>query len=178
MQPFLFVYILFGVLVVAFLLKWPSCRHEQQRRKARRIHSRLLSGELSGGAAMAYLRKIDPYVFEELVLDGFESNGFKVTRNRRYSGDGGIDGNVRFEGEDYLVQCKRYRAYIQAKHVEDFAELCTRRGLDGFFVHTGKTGQGAKDARCGCVEVVSGDRLLGLLSSKKNPSVVIKQSNL
>ncbi len=178
MHPFYFVYVLFGVLLVAFLWKWPSRRHGRQREKARRLHTRLLSGELSGAAAIAYLRKIDPYVFEELVLDGFEANGFKVTRNRRYSGDGGIDGHVSFDGEDYLVQCKRYKAYIQVRHVEEFAELCTRRSQEGFFVHTGRTGPGAKDARSGLVEVVSGDRLLALLSSKKNPSVVIKQSNL
>ncbi|MEX6059375.1 restriction endonuclease [Enterobacter hormaechei] len=39
-----------------------------------------------------YLRKIDPFVFEELLLEGFEAHGFRTIRNKRYTGDGGIDG--------------------------------------------------------------------------------------
>ncbi|WP_192840691.1 restriction endonuclease, partial [Enterobacter hormaechei] len=43
---------------------------------------------------MNYLRKIDPFVFEELLLEGFEAHGFRTIRNKRYTGDGGIDGQV------------------------------------------------------------------------------------
>ena len=64
--------------------------------------------EADSAGKMAYLRKINPYVFEELVLDGFRSKGYGVKRNRRYSGDGGIDGRVYLDGKEYLVQCKRY----------------------------------------------------------------------
>ncbi|MGS6531656.1 restriction endonuclease, partial [Enterobacter hormaechei] len=39
-----------------------------------------------------YLRKIDAFVFEELLLEGFEAHGFRTMRIKRYSGDGGIDG--------------------------------------------------------------------------------------
>ncbi len=42
------------------------------------------------GQKIAYLRKIDPFVFEELLLEGFERRGFEVIRNRRYTGDGGL----------------------------------------------------------------------------------------
>nr|WP_306670548.1 restriction endonuclease [Acidithiobacillus ferrooxidans] len=43
---------------------------------------------------IAYLRKIDPLVFEELVLDAFQKEGWLVQRSTRYSGDGGIDGRI------------------------------------------------------------------------------------
>ncbi len=32
-----------------------------------------------------YLRKIDPFVFEELLLEGFEAHGFRTIRNKRYT---------------------------------------------------------------------------------------------
>ena len=63
-----------------------------------------------------------------------------MKRNKRYSGDGGIDGRASKDGEEYLVQSKRYRGYISRQHVEDFSRVCTRERLKGFFVHTGKTG--------------------------------------
>ena len=44
------------------------------------------------GYKIAYLRKIDPFTFEELLLEGFESHGFRTIRNKRHTGDGGIDG--------------------------------------------------------------------------------------
>ncbi|WP_407233716.1 restriction endonuclease [Escherichia coli] len=31
-------------------------------------------------------------MFEELLLEGFEAHGFRTIRNKRYTGDGGIDG--------------------------------------------------------------------------------------
>jgi len=48
--------------------------------------------------SIAYLRKIDPYVFEELLLEALLSKGFKITRNKRYSGDGGIDWQSLLQG--------------------------------------------------------------------------------
>ncbi|MCS5932703.1 restriction endonuclease [Klebsiella pneumoniae subsp. pneumoniae] len=33
-------------------------------------------------------------MFEELLLEGFEAHGFRTIRNKRYTGDGGIDGQV------------------------------------------------------------------------------------
>lgn len=55
------------------------------------------------GQKIAYLRKIDPFVFEELLLEGFERRGFEVIRNRRYTGDGGIDGRVKIDGQTRLI---------------------------------------------------------------------------
>ncbi|EPO2651139.1 restriction endonuclease, partial [Klebsiella pneumoniae] len=61
------------------------------------------------GYKIAYLRKIDPFTFEELLLEGFESHGFRTIRNKRYTGDGGIDGQVIIGKHRYLIQAKRYR---------------------------------------------------------------------
>ena len=170
------VYILVALLAVSaiiFALVLPSGRHARYRKKASVLHSRLLRGELSGAQAIGYLRRIDPYVFEELVLDGFQANGYRVIRNNRYSGDGGIDGRVQYNGKTYLIQCKRYKSYIQISHVEEFGRLCEEAGLYGFFVHTGKTGAGSWEGKSRRIRFVSGERLLILLSGKDNPEAPI-----
>lgn len=163
------VVILFVVLVFAVFLgrfvRPASKRHEARKVQAARVRNLLAEGTLLPAQAVSYLRKVNPYTFEELVLDGFLRDGYKVKRNKRYSGDGGIDGRVSKDGEDYLVQSKRYRGYISRQHVEDFSRVCTRECLKGFFVHTGKTGDASRETAgtFGNVDIVSGDRMLRLV---------------
>lgn len=149
--------------------------HRKRMEQARHARSLFSSGRLSPSQAYAYVRKISPYAFEELVLDGFMEHGYKVTRNQRYSGDGGYDGKVSKNGIDFLIQCKRYRSYICRSDVEDFSRLCTRNCCKGFFVHTGKTGAGAWETAgvYGNVDIVSGDRMLAVIgydSLKRRPA--------
>lgn len=149
--------------------------HGWYLKKAREIMRRLDSGDMVPGQKIAYLKKINPYVFEELVLIGFGRHGYKVTRNRRYSGDGGIDGRVSLGGEDYLIQCKRYKDHINPAHVEAFAKLCMYERKKGFFVHTGKTGTKSRDHAGGYghwVKIISGNRLVGLLDKDNDEKVV------
>ncbi|EFI3550600.1 restriction endonuclease, partial [Escherichia coli] len=102
--------VLLCVLTVLFLLFPVLCgrrrrrerasewRHRHYRRKAERVLAQL-SSLPEGGAGVKYLRKINPYVFEELLLLAFERRGMRVIRNSRYSGDGGLDGQVLIDGE-------------------------------------------------------------------------------
>ena len=162
------VFISFAILVLACLLRSRSAtkrRHSRRIRSAEGVRNLLAEGSLVPAQAFSYLRKVNPYTFEELVLEGFLKDGYKVRRNKRYSGDGGIDGRVSKDGEEYLVQSKRYRGYISRQHVEDFSRVCTRECLKGFFVHTGKTGDASWETAgtFGNVEIVSGDRMLRLV---------------
>ena len=139
--------------------------HGFRWRKARRIRRRLRKDGLPPAAVIAYLRKVDPYVFEELVLLSFKKAGYSVKRNRRYSGDGGIDGRIAKDGRRWFVQCKRYRGYISPRHVAAFAAVCQEGRRGGVFVHTGRTG-GASKEMFACdddIEVVSGQRLYRLV---------------
>jgi restriction endonuclease Mrr len=74
-------------------------------------------------AALHYarLRAMDPLAFEELLLEAFERRGHRVIRNRRYTGDGGVDGEVIIDGQRWLIQAKRYRDAIKPEHVREFA---------------------------------------------------------
>lgn len=88
-----------------------------------------------------YLKKIDPFVFEELLLTCFKEAGCKIKRNRRYTGDGGIDGKVWISGKQHLIQAKRYKGHIKKSHVEEFISLCKRKRRHGLFIHTGRIGR-------------------------------------
>ncbi|CUJ48609.1 Restriction endonuclease [Achromobacter sp. 2789STDY5608633] len=118
------------------------------------------------GQRLAYLRKIDPFAFEELLLDAFERKGYEVRRNNRYTGDGGVDGVVFKDGRRYLIQAKRYAGHVQRAHIEQFCHLLDAKDCLGFFCHTGKTGQAGKDLvkAHGKATVLSGQRLLDFLS--------------
>ena len=162
------------VLAVALVCIAWAVRGGRRRRRGRvgrwRVsHSSVLLERLRGvgsaGQVFAYLRKIDPFVFEELVLTCFEERAIAVTRNRRYTGDGGSDGRIVLGGETMHVQAKRYSKHINRAHVAEFLALVARRQMKGVFVHTGRTGKGTRDFFADVrIDCVSGDRLIALIN--------------
>lgn len=121
----------------------------------------------SQGARLKYLRMIDPYVFEELILNSLSDAGYSVQRNTRYSGDGGIDGKAYSHGGRILIQSKRYSNHISANDVKKFSKVCKENKSYGLFVHTGRTGKLAKELKCKNIDFVSGERLLKLICKSK-----------
>lgn len=144
-------------------------------------------------AQFAYLRKVEPLLFEEMVLEAFRQRKFMVRFNERYSGDGGIDGRIWVEDwrqidpyfarryPDRIVrgwaglQCKRYQGAVRQEHIRQFPEDMAREGLvAGFFVHTGTTPKArnpqpddfTESANLPPVKRISGKALLHLLSEK------------
>lgn len=160
-----------GLIAAAGLFGWRRVRisrlHRKNIARSRVVLEKLRSidGDRRGARMITYLRKIDPLVFEELLLTALESAGYEVKRNRRYTGDGGIDGHVIVHGRGAVpVQAKRYSNGINPAHVRAFAEHAKPVGL-GLFIHTGKTGAAARaHARSsGCIHVISGQRLVDLI---------------
>ena len=154
---------------IALLIGTRTSRHRRYQRQARRVLDRLpqLAGD---GQRLNYLRKINPYVFEELLLTAFERRGYLIKRNRRYSGDGGLDGQVWIDGQRYLIQAKRYARTITPAHVAAFGALVRRERCQGLFVHTGRTGPKSR-AELACIpeiELLSGQQLLNLLKRGSN----------
>ncbi|ENK9863518.1 restriction endonuclease [Salmonella enterica] len=164
------IFLLLCLIVLIAILRRPSAsarvrRHRRYRETAQRVLVRLPALS-SDGARLSYLRKINPYVFEELLLLALEKQGLEVIRNRSYSGDGGLDGQVFINGERWLIQAKRYSRSISPQHVREFGELLARERCRGFFVHTGRTGRKSLDSLRGYpqIQLVSGRRLLALLA--------------
>ncbi|ELV3413616.1 restriction endonuclease [Salmonella enterica] len=167
---FLFLLLCFIVIALGRCRRMASVRtrrHRRYRESAQRILVRL--PELSSdGARLNYLRKINPYVFEELLLLALEKQGLDVIRNHSYSGDGGVDGQVFIDGRRWLIQAKRYRRSISPQHVREFGELLAREGCCGFFIHTGRTGSKSVNyLQCWrTMQLISGQRLLNLLAGR------------
>ncbi|MBD2458292.1 restriction endonuclease [Nostoc sp. FACHB-87] len=118
---------------------------------------------------IATLRKISPYVFEELLLTCCQEQGWRIERNLRYSGDGGVDGRVWVSGSLYLIQAKRYADYINPQHIQQFQQTIEQLGASGgFFIHTGKTGDKSKQMIGDCPQVilVSGQKLVDFVLGK------------
>lgn len=164
-NPMLYLSGAMVLLAFAFSKLFPKPRHLWRRHAAKRVITKLQQIE-GFGPRLAYLRKIDPFVFEELVLEGFERRGCKVKRNKRYTGDGGIDGRFWIKGQLYLVQAKRYSGHVSAAHLRDFCRLVDDHRCKGIFVHTGRTGAMTREIAQGHpgVSIISGERLLQLVS--------------
>lgn len=119
-------------------------------------------------AVIGTLRSCNPFVFEELLLNIFaEIEEFKIVRNKRYTGDGGIDGRFYFDDYPFLIQAKRYTSHINPQHVEEFAHKIKIYNAEfGLFIHTGKTGnqswQNARSSRKDLM-IVSGQKLVDLV---------------
>jgi len=145
--------------------KPPKRQHVYNRINAYRFLKKL-SAIQTPQEQFYYLRGLDAFVFEEMILTCLKRRGFNIIRNDGYTNDGGIDGRAYYKDQHYLIQAKRYSGHIKAGDIDEFAKICKRRKGRGLFVHTGKTGAKAKEnAKSKGVEVVSGVRLLDLLLS-------------
>jgi restriction system protein len=148
-----------------------SNRHQQYIRLAdsvlKRLRDRIVVVQLP--EALAILRKMNPYAFEELLLTCCQNQGWKIERNFRYTGDGGLDGRVTIAGRLYLIQAKRYCGYINLKHILDFNQVIQQeKAYGGFFIHTGKTGKSAKELlREYRISLLSGQRLVNFVLGQK-----------
>lgn len=168
--------VVLGMVVLASALsrrpRGRARRHKRKQAQARRVLN-VIASISSPAQRLSYLRKIDPYTFEELLLEAMERSGHEVTRNHSYSGDGGIDGRVVIAGQRHLVQAKRYKGYVSAAHVREFAAMLDQLRIKGLFCHTGRTGGASLAAYRGhpYLTIVSGQRLLDLLASASHSPV-------
>ena len=103
-----------------------------------------------------------------MILTALKKAGYRIRRNRRYTGDGGVDGQCWIDKEHYLIQAKRYSHHINAVDVKEFYQLCKSKGKKGLFIHTGKTGKASWRQTKDVVFIVSGDRMLSLLGGQWN----------
>ncbi len=133
-----------------------------------RVFHRLQQPEYQSqpGRLFAYIRKIDPFVFEELLLIAFKSRGLKVVHNKRYTGDGGIDGVVILPSQHRMaIQAKRYQNHINVQHLKEFAGTIGKHQCHGrFFIHCGRSGQAVYQNLPANIILISGNNLHRLLS--------------
>ena len=128
-------------------------RHIKNIRQAKRVLKKLhlikkeslLANQKYKGKIMNYLKKIDPYVFEELILTAIEKKGVIIKRNLSYSGDGGIDGQFMTSKGLVIIQAKRYDKEIKHSDVKALAKKVEiSKACYGLFIHTGTTNTNIK----------------------------------
>lgn len=153
-------------LAISYFVFVFNTRHARNVRRSKRALKRLFKID-NHEKKFQYLRGLNHFVFEELVLTALAFHGHTIVRNKRYTGDGGIDGRVRFNGRTIFIQAKRYSDYISREHVKEFSNLCKRHNVSGLFVHTGKTGRASwLEARKADISIVSGSDLLTLFNAQ------------
>lgn len=165
---------LFCVWLASIGRRWLRGPSASERRHGRKVNSASAAlatvGRIEPRANPArvfgYLRKVDPYVFEEMILTELEARGHVIERNRRYSGDGGADGAFVLNGRRWLIQAKRYRGPVRTADIAAFDALCRQLGARGLFVHTGRTTGAGRDAATdsGFIRIISGGDLIGFLA--------------
>ncbi|WP_064967834.1 restriction endonuclease [Tenacibaculum ovolyticum] len=164
------IIVIFIIKIISFLSKRKFDKHKHNQKKAAIILDKINSFKYSG-QKINYLRKINPFVFEELLLTALLKKGYKVKRNKKYTGDGGLDGTIfNKKGKKIIIQAKRYKSYININHVKDFEKLViSKNALKGFFIHTGKTSERLRNSfnKNNRVVVIGGTNLIELITFKK-----------
>ena len=156
-----------SILYLLLLLPKKSKKHTWRIRKADKVLKKLkvISAEKGEAAQFLFLRStaVDPFTFEEAILTALKEKNIRIKRNRKYTGDGGIDGMAWWKGKPILIQAKLYSGHISQKHVESFSHLCKKRKALGLFVHSGRTGRASRSHLHPELDIISGERLLKLL---------------
>lgn len=88
----------------------------------------------------AFIRGVDHFLWEEILMSCFEERGYQITRTKM-TRDGGSDGYVKINKEMIVIQAKRYKGSISRSHVLALCNLVqgNKRLSKGLFIHTGKT---------------------------------------
>jgi restriction system protein len=108
--------------------------------------------------------------FEILVGEGFRLQGYAVAENFKAGPDGGIDLILRKNGEQYLVQCKQWRAFKVGVPVvrELYGVMAAKGAAGGFVITSGQfTSEAEEFARGRNVRLIDGPKLQLLLKQSK-----------
>lgn len=92
----------------------------------------------------SYLETMDPREFEHLVCLLLSKMGYDV-KGTPYSGDGGVDGFLRRDGEPTLLQCKRVKSKVGEPVLRDlYGTMHAHSAAAGLVVTTGSVSRQAK----------------------------------
>lgn len=125
----------------------------------------LLIGVESRGVTET-LAKMSWQDFEILMGQWFKTQGYEVVQAGGAHADGGVDIELRKDGELYLVQCKHYRAWkVPVDTVRDLYGVMTSRGAAGGFVVTsGRFTEPATEFASGrVITLIDGESLAQIL---------------
>lgn len=128
-------------------------RHAERRRKV-----------LQNLRLPEYIKKMDPFQFEKVVVGAFKARGYEA-RTTRSTGDHGIDGFLSKGGKKFLLQCKRVQHRIGEPVLRDFYGAMIHEAADGgILVTTGGVSPSAREwAKGKPIEIIELQKLLNIL---------------
>ncbi|MDT8321851.1 MAG: restriction endonuclease [Xanthomonadales bacterium] len=147
-------YLLPGIFLVAALGSF------LRSRKNARIYAVAAAEPVRGVADLSWRE------FESLIGELFRKRGFSVKENYRAGPDGGVDVELRRNGELFLVQCKHWRARkIPVSTSRDlYGAMTARQAAAGFVVTSGDfTSESVKFAAGRNIELIGGKVLAASL---------------
>lgn len=156
----------FGLGALASALR----RHRREQLVQRATQAKDAAAELN---AMSWQQ------FEMLVGEGYLRQGFSVAETGGGGADGGVDLVMRRRGEQFLVQCKHWRATkVGVTTVRELFGVMAARGATGAFVVT--AGEFTADAKAFAagrnIELVNGRALATLLRTGQQADGVAPQA--
>jgi restriction system protein len=86
---------------------------------------------------LGMLRGISPQDFEKEIAGMFSRLGYK-TKHVGHTHDGGLDVTAEKDGDNYLIQCKRYneRSSVGVKDIREFNGVVSAHLAKGLFITT------------------------------------------
>lgn len=121
--------LLLGALVLCMMVGVGFVWRLEARRRAR---ERLLRSD-------AY--DLSPTDFEHRVAVLLKDLGWEQVERSGGSGDGGVDLRATHQGKRYVIQCKRYKRYVQPERVREMLGVRQHTGADvAMLVTTGSFG--------------------------------------
>lgn len=145
----------------------------------RRRTRRSLIDSATRSAAPDVLEGMSWRDFEMLVSEGFRLQGYTVAENFKPGPDDGIDLVLRKNGEQYLVQCKQWRAFKVGVPVvrELYGVMAAKGAAGGFVVTSGRFTSEAEEFASGRnVALIDGPKLHKLLTQAKGGDASARHS--
>ena len=133
-EQFSRTFALYGQYILPFLFLIGSVTSVLKRQERRNLIQRVGNKNYSNA-----LQNITWREFELLVGEAFRMRGFSVTETGGGGADDGIDLVLRKDGENFLVQCKQWRAYKVSVNIvrELLGVMIVKRAAGGFVVTSG-----------------------------------------
>lgn len=121
-----------------------------------------------------HLSQMDAEEFEHLVCDLFRRLGYEV-EHTPFTGDGGIDGYLRKNGQLSILQCKRVKGSVGQPVLRDlFGTMNHEKAKEGIVVTTGRVSKQAREwAQGKAIRILELDELTNLIRENYSESDVV-----
>lgn len=156
-----FVSTIFQWLIPSLLLIGSAASAFKRHRRVK------LYGEVVAAGSPSSLSRMSWQDFERLVSDYFQRRGFKVVEFGGHGSDGGIDLIARRGDDEYVIQCKQWKAYrVGVVPVRELYGLVSkRRAAGGFVVTSGSfTDEAIRFVSGISVELIDGAKLASAIA--------------